>query len=432
MQMAPELIGLLGIIVMFILMALGIPIAFSLIIPSFVGFTIFLGWDSTMVNMSSIISNFGSNYTMSVIPVFIFMGQLSYLSGLLSEIYGVAQKWFGRLPGGLAISTVFANGIFAACSGSSLAACIVIGRSAIPEMLKNGYPQQLTYGVVTASGTLAALIPPSITICIYGLLVDQSISDLFIGGIFPGILSVLLYSGYIFVTSRRIRGMNVTYSFKERILSIGHLWVVFVLIVAIMFSIYFGWATPTEAGAVGAVVVFLLTIITGKMNLQVFKESIISTIRSSAMILLIICCAAFFGRFLVLAGTTGQIVESVTKISAPPYVIFALIGVIYLLLGCFLSATGMMVISLPIFYPIMMDLGFDPVWFGIIVVVFVEMALITPPVGMNIYAVNSIASDVSITTIIKGSSRFLSMDILTVIVLTVFPEIVTFLPNLMK
>lgn len=430
--MAPELIGFLGIIVLFVLMAMGIPISFALIIPSFVGYLIFLGWESTMTGMISVLSNYVSNYTMSVVPVFIFMGQIAYLSGLLEELYEVSQKWLGRLPGGLAISTVFANGFFAACSGSSLAACIVIGNSAIPQMKKADYNPLVTYGVVTAAGTLAALIPPSIIMCIYGLLVDQSISDLFIGGILPGALSVILYAGYILVRARKFPRSTEKYTLKEKIRSMGHLWVVVVLLISIIYSIYFGWATPTEAGAVGAVVVLLLALFTKKLTFKIFSKAVFNTVKTTGMILLIICAAAFFGRFLILAGTTELIVKSIVMVEASRYVIFALIGLVYMILGCFLSATGMMVISLPIFYPIMMNLGFDPIWFGIIVVIFVEMALITPPVGMNIYAVSSIAPKVPVMMIVKGAAFFLTMDVLTVVILTTFPEIVTFLPNLMR
>ncbi|MBU4564923.1 MAG: TRAP transporter large permease subunit [Proteobacteria bacterium] len=430
--MAPEIIGLLGIVLLFVLMAIGMPISFALIIPSIFGYLIFVGWDSTMTGMISVLSNYVSNYTMSVIPVFIFMGQIAYLSGLMEELYTVSEKWLGRLPGGLAISTVFANGFFAACSGSSLAACIVIGNTAIPQMKKQGYHPYLTYGVVAAAGTLAALIPPSIIMCIYGLLVDQSITDLFIGGILPGILSVLLYSAYILFRARKFPRSTERYTFKEKVRSVGHLWVVVLLLISIIYSIYFGWATPTEAGAVGAVVVMLLALFTKKLTVKIFFKAVATTVKTTGMILLIICAAAFFGRFLILAGTTEFIVKSVVMIDASRYVVFALIGLVYMILGCFLSATGMMVISLPIFYPIMMKLGFDPVWFGIIVVIFVEMALITPPVGMNIYAVSSIDTKVPIATIIKGAAFFLSMDVLTVIILTIFPQIVTFLPNLMR
>ena len=430
--MSPELIGLLGIVALFILMAAGLPISFAMIVPSFIGYLIFLGWDATLINMISILSNYVSNYTMSVVPVFIFMGQLAYLSGLLEELYGVSEKWLGRLPGGLAVSTVFANGIFAACSGSSLAACIVIGKSAIPQMEKAGYDPLLTYGVVTASGTLAALIPPSIIICIYGLLVDESISDLFIGGILPGALSVFLYASYIIFRARKFPRSTQKYSLKEKIIAVGDLWVVVILLLSIIGSIYFGWATPTEAGSVGAVAVFFLALFTKRLTLKIFNSAVINTVKTTGMILLIICAAAFFGRFLILAGTTELIVQSVLMVEASRYIVFAMIGVIYLILGCFLSATGMMVISLPIFYPVMMNLGFDPIWFGIIVVIFVEMALITPPVGMNIYAVSSIVPEVSVTTIAKGAAYFLLMDTLTIVILTIFPEIVTFLPNLMK
>lgn len=426
------IIGFIGLGVMFLLMAMGAPIALAMAIPSLLGFLFFMSWDAALAYMISVISNYVSNYTMAVVPVFIFMGQMAYLTGILEGMFDMSQKWLGRLPGGLAISVVFANGIFGACSGSSLAACIVIGKSAIPQMKKAGYNPLLTYGVVTAAGTLAALIPPSIIMCIYGLLVNESISALFIAGIFPGILSVALYSAYIIVRAARWPKPPEKYTLKEKLVSLRELWVMVVLLIFIIGSIYFGWATPTEVGAVAAAVVFFLTLLKRKMTLTIFGTAVTSTVKTSGMIFLIICTAGYFGRFLTMAGTTEVIVKSALLLESSRYVVFGLIGVVYLILGCFLSATGMMVVSLPIFHPVMMDLGFDPVWFGIIVVIFVEMALITPPVGMNIYAVSSIAPDVNVTTIIKGAAYFLTMDTLTIIILTIFPEIVTFLPNLMS
>ena len=425
------LIALVAIILFVFLLSVGVPLFVSLFIASVVGFVSIGGWELAMSNIVGVVANFISSYMLTVIPVFILMGSFAHHSNLMEEVFGVAEIWFGRLRGGLALSTVFANAIFAACSGSSVSSTLVIGKDALPAMQKNNYPISLASGVVAASGTLASLIPPSILICIYALMVEQSVGKLLVAGIIPGIVSALIYSGYIIVRCMNVPVKIQRYSIKEKILAMRHLWVIVALVLAILYTLYTGWATPTEVGAIGVAVVCFLALVIGRMSWKVFITSVKSAIYISGQILILVGAAIFFGRFLAYAGLSVSACEAVIGLQAPSIVVFIAIMGLYLLLGCFMGAMAMLAVSLPIVYPIVSSLGFDPIWFGIVVVVFSETALISPPIGMNVFATSSIAPDIPITTIFKGSIGFMCMDILTVFVFYLFPSLITFLPSRM-
>jgi tripartite ATP-independent transporter DctM subunit len=424
-------IAVVAIILFVALLSMGVPLFVSLFIASVVGFVSIGGWELAMSNIVGVVANFISSYLLTVIPVFILMGSFAHHSNLMEEVFGVAEIWFGRLRGGLALSTVAANAIFAACSGSSVSSTLVIGKDALPAMRKNNYPLSLASGVVAASGTLASLIPPSILICIYALMVEQSVGKLLVAGIIPGIVSALIYSGYIIVRCMNVPVKTQRYSIKEKLLAMRHLWVIVALVLAILYTLYTGWATPTEVGAIGVAVVCFLALVIGRMSWKVFMESVKTAIYISGQILILVGAAIFFGRFLAYAGLSVNACEAVIGLQAPPLVVFIAIMGLYLLLGCFMGAMAMLAVSLPIVYPIVSSLGFDPIWFGIVVVVFSETALISPPIGMNVFATNSIAPDIPITTIFKGSFGFMCMDILTVFVFYLFPSLITFLPNRM-
>lgn len=425
------LTGSIGLSIIILLIILGVPIGYALCAVSFVGIIYVSGFEVAVSITRSVILTYMSTYTWSVIPMFILMGHFGYYSGLLSDIFEVARKWLGHLNGGLAISVEVANAIFAACSGSSQAACIVVGKSAIPAMQKAGYSDRLSTGVVAAGGSIAALIPPSLTICIYGLLVDQSIAKLIIAGIIPGIVTALIYIIFIYVRSLRMSTIQKKYSWKERIYSIRYLWIVVVLIIGIMGGIYTGWTTPTEAGAVGAFILLLLAIALGrfKKNPTILWHAVRDTVKSTGMLLIILVSAILLSRFLVLSGFTTDFSNFILGLNVSKFVIFVIVTLLYLFLGCFIGGTGMLVLTLPIIYPLMLKLGFDSIWFGIICVKYVEMAVITPPMGVNLYAVKSIV-DVPVEEIIKGSLPFLSMDLLTILIFYLFPQIITFLPSL--
>ena len=360
------------------------------------------------------------------------MGNIGFYSGLFGDIFEVARKWIGRLPAGLAVSVVAANCLFGACSGSSVAACVVIGKASYPIMKKAGYPDELSTGVIAGTGTLAMLIPPSISMCIYGLLVDESIGRLLIGGVLPGLLSGAIFSAILIIWSGRTVPRELTrYSLKEKIYSLRYLWVVIALILAIIGGIYSGVCTPTEAASFGASTIFLMALLARRVSWEMIWKSIRSTISATGMILIIIIGAVLYARFLTLSGFSRGISEWVGHLQAPSIVIFSIMVVIYLFLGCFVGATGMMVMTLPTFYPVAMALGWDPIWFGIEVVILVEIAVLTPPVGVNLYATQSVAPDVPITTIMRGIVPFVFRDIGIIYILYLFPQIATFLPNLM-
>jgi tripartite ATP-independent transporter DctM subunit len=298
-------------------------------------------------------------------------------------------------------------------------------------MREAGYPDSRAAGVVAASGTLASLIPPSILICIYGLLVSQSIGKLLVAGVVPGIISAIFYMGYISLTSRHVAKSSKTYTWKERFYTIRYLWVVGVILLFVMGSIYTGVATPTEAGAVGAAGMFILSIVTGKMNRSRFIASVADAAKISGTVLILIVAAAFFGRLLVISNLTEIITETLQTLEINRYLIFLFCAIIWFALGMLIDAAPMLVVSVPIVYPVMMSLDFNPIWFGIISIKFCEMALITPPVGMAIFATQSSAPYIPLGTIYRGAAKFLSMDIFTVFILTMFPDLVTWLPSLM-
>jgi tripartite ATP-independent transporter DctM subunit len=377
--------------------------------------------------------NYISKYEFSVIPMFILMGNIGFYSGLFEEVFEVARKWFGRLPAGLAVSVVIAQTIFGACSGSTIAACTVIGKSSYPVMKKAGYPDDLSTGVIAGSGTLAALIPPSVTMCMYGLLVDQSIGKLLIGGVLPGLVTAGIYIIMLIIQSgRKVPRDPERFTFKQKLSALRYLWVVICLVMAIIGGIYGGVCTPTEGGAFGAFVMFMLALIAGRVNKKMIWLSLKSTVITSGMILIIIVAAVLFSRFLTLSGFSRGITEWVANLSIPRILIYIIIVLIYLFLGCFVGATGMMVMTLPTFYPIIMKLGYDPIWFGIQVVILCELAVETPPVGVNLYATQSIAPEVPIITIIRGTIPFVIRDLMALWVVYIFPDIATFLPRLMK
>jgi len=425
-------IGITGIVIFLLLVGIGIPIALSLLLVSTGGLLYLVGLSQTLAVTAPTFYHYISKYEFSVIPMFILMGNLGFYSGLFEDVFDVARKWFGRLPAGLAVSVVTAQVLFGACSGSSVAACVVIGKTAYPSMKKAGYPDELSTGVIAGSGDLSMLIPPSITMCIYGLLVDQPIDRLLIGGILPGLLTAAIYSAILIIwTGRKVPKDPTQFSLREKVLALRHLWVVGVIIIAIMGGIYEGVCTATEAGAFGAFAVFVLCLVTRRLSWDMIWQSVRSTIITSGMIFIIIIAAVLFARFLTLSGFSRGITEWTKDLGASPIVLFTIIVGIYFFLGCFVGSTGMMVMTLPTLYPVAMAAGFDPIWFGIEVVMLCECAVQTPPVGVNLYATQSIAPDVPLSTIMRGVFPFVLRDIAIIWIIYFIPQIATFLPNLM-
>jgi tripartite ATP-independent transporter DctM subunit len=429
--MIEDIGGIATILLFFVFVYLEIPVAFALLLSSIAGLLYTSGFTQTVGITGGVFTQTIASYDMTVIPAFVLMGNIAFVSGVFDEAFDAIQIWFERLPGGLLVGTVAANAVFGAMSGSMVAACTVIGRVAIPKMLKAGYEPYKAAGCVAVAGTLAALIPPSILICIYGLLVSQSIGKVLMAGFVPGIISALSYMAYILFSNRKEARLKTKHTLREKFLSVRYLWIVIMLLLAVLGSMVFGIATPTEAGSLGAVAMFLLALVKRKMDWSKLVAAIIDTVRISGIVFILIGAANLFGRVLVISNFTMVLTQSLLSISDNRYVIFFLVSVIWLIIGTVVEALPMLVITLPIMYPLMMHLGFDPIWFGIISVKFCNIAEISPPVGMTIFATHMVAPEIPVKEIYKGAIRYLWMDAVTIILFTIFPEIVTFLPNLM-
>jgi tripartite ATP-independent transporter DctM subunit len=429
--MSPLEMGLIGLSAIFVLVVLGMRIAFATALVGFVGIWILKNMTVAGNVVGFLPHAIVAHYSLSVIPLFIIMGYYAYYAGLTDDIFFTARQWVGHLPGGLAIASVFGCAGFAACTGASTASAAIMGRVAIPEMRKYGYHPRLAAGVVAASGTLASLIPPSVILVIYGIITEQSIGALLIGGFIPGVISAVIYAGMIYTRvkiSPELGAVQPKASWKERIYSLKGTWGVLLLIVLVIGGIYSGVFTPTEAGGAGAFSAFIMALAMRRLTLARLKESLLETGRTTIMIFSIIVGVLIFVRFLALTGLPSSFADFIIALPIPRLLIILLLMSLYVFLGMFLDAIGMMMLTLPIIFPAVMALGYDPIWFGIIIVKMCEICLITPPVGLNVYIVRSVAPDIPLEEIFRGIVPFVAMDVLTVALFIAFPQIITFLP----
>jgi tripartite ATP-independent transporter DctM subunit len=433
--MDPQTIGIVGIAGLFLLLIIGMPIGFSL---AFVGFWGISSLTDISVALPTLIRSFYgtfTTYSFTVIPLFVIMGELASVSGLSQGIYSVADKWLRRLPGGLGIATIGACAGFAAICGSSVATAATLGRVALPEMEKYNYDARLATGSVAAGGTLGFLIPPSIGFVVYGILTEQSIGKLLISGFLPGFLLALAYIliiiVWVYIKPQAAPSNPAKVPFREKIISLKSIWELIVVFLLVMGGIYMGFFTPTEAGAVGAFFLFVVTIMRKKMTWPSLKEAMTSTTRVSVMIFMILAGAYVFTYFMALTMIPMNLSLYLSELELSRYAILAFILIGYLILGCFLDATSMMVLTLPVIFPTILKLGFDPIWFGVISVLMMEAGLITPPLGLNIFVISGVA-DVPMGTVFKGAIFFLFAIFAVVVLVTVFPQIALFLPGIMR
>lgn len=434
--MSPLTIGLLGILLFFVLMALRIPIAIGMGVVGLLGISMINTPKAAFQVISMEIFSTFSSYSLSVIPMFIWMGYLAYYSGIGSRLYDFVYKLAGHYPGGLALATQGTSALFGAISGSNTATAATIGAISIPEMRKHGYDSSLATASVAAGGVLGVLIPPSVLFIIYGISTEQSIGKLFMAGILPGILLTLFFMLTIAIQIRRDpalapRGGKSTW--KDRINSLrGGLWEVFVIFALSLGGLFAGWFTPTEAGSVGVAGVLVLTLLTKQLSWDGIKNSLLETTRNTAMIMFLVTSAVIFGRFIAVTRIPFELATWVENLPLPAFLIMTVILIIYLILGFFLDAIAMILLTIPIFYPVVVDgLGYDPIWFGVIIVLVSAMGVITPPVGINVYIIHGVAKDVSLEEIFKGIWPFLFAIIFLTIIFMIFPQIVTFIPELL-
>jgi len=430
----PFLVGLIALGVLLFLIFFGVRVVFAAAIVGLIGLVELLGWGPAAGIVGTIPHAKSSTYALSVLPMFIFIGFLAFHAGMTQQLFDAARKWVGWVPGGLAVATVFATAGFAAVSGASTATAAVFSRVAIPEMLKYGYDKKLAAGVVAAGGTLATLIPPSAIIVIYAIIVEESVGKLLLAGFLPGIVSALIYAGIIIAwalvkpeDAPSVKG----YTWGERVKSLPGISPIFIVVFIIISAIYNGWATPTEAGALGAAVVFVIAIFRGTPWRDI-QGSLMESAKLTVMIFSLIWGVLIFVRFLGFSGLPEAFTNWIVELPYPPMVIMICILLAYAILGMFMDAIGMLLLTLPVVYPAVIALGFDSIWFGIIVVKMAEVCLITPPIGLNCFVVNGVRPDISLTQVFRGIMLFFIADVITIIVLLAFPEIVTWLPDLMS
>jgi len=435
LEMSRGVIGILAIFFLLLLLASRMPIGFVLALVGFLGFACIRGLGPGLRILGIVPYSTVASVSMSIVPLFILMGQFAFHSGISRELYETAHKWVGQLRGGLAMATVVACGAFAACTGSSVAAAVTMGKAALPEMKRYKYDNALATGCVAAGGTIGSLIPPSIAFVVYGIMTEQSIGQLFIAGIIPGILEVVFYVVTIFVLCKRnpFKGPpGPKASFIEKAGSLRGTWGMLLLFVLVLGGIYTGFFTPTEAGAVGAFGAFVIALARKRLNRQSFTASLLETGQTTAMIFAIFVGAFIFGYLLTVTRLPMVLADSVAGLPFNRYVILGVIFIFYLLLGCILDVAAMVVITIPIIFPIVMNMGFDPIWFGVFMVRVGEIGMITPPVGMNVFALHGVAKDVPLYTIFRGIVPFLIADICNVALLVAVPQIALFLPSMMK
>lgn len=436
-MLAPELAGTIGIVVLLLLILLGVPIAISSTAVGFVGCWFLMGFTPALGVMYTIPITKVATYSLSVIPLFILMGVFAMHGGIGRELFEACVKWLGRMPGGLAMATTAANGLFGACSGSSLAATATFTKLALPEMRRYNYDKRLSVGAIAASGSMAAMIPPSGMMVIFCTFSDVSLGKILVGGVVPGILSVIIYMASIYIRAKRNPSLgppvNEEISWKERFVSLKFLLTAFTTFLVLLGGIYLGFFSPTEGGAAGAFVIFLIVLLRRRFTRGNFIESLIETVTTSAMIFFIIIGAMIFAQFLAVSQLPTFFVDFVKESSLSSSLTVIMILLIYIFLGTFLDAVAMMALSLPIVFPMIEVLGVNGIWFGIMVIKMTEVALISPPLGLNVYVVKGLApAEVKLEDIFMGIMPFLLMDILTLAIIFIFPGIVTWLPETMR
>ncbi|MFW6138994.1 MAG: TRAP transporter large permease [Spirochaetota bacterium] len=433
--MSPTVVGLIGIASLLGLIFIRMPVGFVMALVGVCGFGYLISFDAALNMAAKDIFEVFSSYNLTVIPLFILLGQVAFHSGISSRLFHTAYKFLGHRPGGLAIATIGACAGFSAICGSTNATAATMAAVTLPEMKKYRYQDSISTGVVAAGGSLGILIPPSVIFIVYGIMTEQSIGQLFIAGILPGLMLTLFFGLSIALwTSRNpaLAPAGPRAGFLEKLLSLSGILETLLLFALIMGGLFAGFFTPTEAGAVGAMGTIILALIRRKLDWRGFVQSLIETVRISCMILMIVAGATIFGHFLAVTQIPFKIAGWVSGLALPPMAVMGLIILIYLAGGCFIDALALIMLTVPIFYPVVTALGYSPIWFGVIIVLVTQIGVITPPVGINVYVVSGVARDVPLHVIFRGVIPLLLALVLGTIVILFFPQIPLLLPGLMR
>jgi tripartite ATP-independent transporter DctM subunit len=398
-----------------------------------IGFGSIVSFDAALSLTARDVFSVFSSYNLTVIPLFVFMGQIAFHSGISSRLFDAAYRFVGHIPGGLAIATIGACAAFSAICGSTNATAATMGAATLPEMKRYNYKPELATGVVAAGGSLGILIPPSVVFIVYGILTEQSIGELFLAGLLPGILlSVLMVASVLIWTRLRpeLGPKGQKFTLRQKIASLSGLIETLVIFVLVMGGLFKGIFTPTEAGGIGAFCTLAVALVRRNLNLKGFVQALFETTRITCMILVIVAGATIFSRFMAVTRIPFDIAGWIAALDmSPAMIMFFIIGV-YFIGGCFIDALALVMLTIPIFYPVILQLGYDPIWFGVIIVLVTQIGVITPPVGVNVYVVSGVARDVPLNTIFKGVVPMLIAMIIATLLLIPFPQIALFLPGL--
>jgi tripartite ATP-independent transporter DctM subunit len=431
--MDKDLLAILGFVAMFVLMALRVPIGIAMGAVGVAGYALASGLTPALRQISTTTFSTIIDFNFSVIPMFVLMGAFASAGGMSQELFRAGNAWLGHLRGGTALATIAACGGFAAINGSSVATAATMTQVAMPELERENYHRGFAAGMIAAGGTLGIMIPPSTVFVLYGIMTDVDIGDLFLAGIVPGVLGILMYMAVIRVVAWKRPDMiplGHKHSWSERFTTLRDIWATLLLFVFVIGGMNFGLFTPTEGAGMGAVGAFVISLLRGRLTIASTIDALVASMRTIATVFTIAIGAFLFGYFLTITGTTQKLVEWLVTLPIGPYGVLTFILLFYLLLGAIMDELAMILLTVPIIYPAMMKLGFDPIWFGVIIVMAVTLGMIMPPVGMNVFVINSIRRDIGIGAIYSGVSPFIVSDLIRLFILAAIPTLSTWLPKL--
>jgi C4-dicarboxylate transporter, DctM subunit len=432
--MNPDAVAVTGFVVLFALMLLRVPVGMAMGLVGVSGFAYLVGGTPALKLVGQTSMRTVTDYTFGVIPMFLLMGAFVTASGMSRELFRAANTFVGHRRGGLGIATIVACAGFAAISGSSVATAATFSTVAYPEMRRYKYPQSFATGVIAAGGTLGAMFPPSTVLAVYGIITEQDIGKLFIAGILPGILAVSMYIATVSIIGwlrPEFLPAGERTGAAERLAALRDIWAPLALFVFVIGGLYGGLFTPTEAGGMGAGGAFLIGVLRGRLSRADIRASLLQATRTAAAVFTVLIGALLFGYFLTITHTPQNVTAFLTSLGVGRYGVLALIMLMYLVLGCLMDAMAMIILTVPIIFPVIKTLGFDPIWFGVIIVMTVELGLIHPPVGMNVFVIKSVVKDVNFSTIFKGVLPFIVTDLARLVILIAFPIIALYLPTRM-
>jgi C4-dicarboxylate transporter DctM subunit len=433
--MSPELVGFIGFLLMFVFLYMGMPIGFCMAFTGFLGNVVLFGWQGSLLQLGTVPYATVTNFTLCILPLFLLMGELAWSSGLTEGCYSFTYKVLGKLRGGLAMSTIGAAAIFAACTGSSIASAATFTKVSLPEMRKKNYDVGLATGSIAAGGTLGILIPPSSPMIIYSILTGASIGKLFIAGVIPGVLLTFLFMLTIYIITKVKPEMGPAgerATLREIFLEGKSLWPAAVLIGVVLFGLWLGFFSPSEAGGIGAFIAFLILLgRKWRSSPKLLVDGLLSTVRGTAMIFIIIIGAMIFGDFMTTSEMPALLVQFIKDYNLPPLVVIFILMLIYIILGALMDELAVMLITIPVIMPALTHLGINPVWFGILFIINQQMGLILPPVGMNVFVISGMVPDIPMYTIYKGIMPFAAAMFVCILLVMFFPQLALWLPGLM-